>query len=125
LPNPIDLEGLANHRGSSFGHQITPQPSQIDFENRLAIAFLKAQHLKSGPVYLEDESRLVGRCALPDALKEKMASAPLLILERSLEDRTRIIREDYVDDMTAAYLSRDGAETGWQNFKEYLLGALD
>ncbi|NWN90126.1 tRNA 2-selenouridine(34) synthase MnmH [Marinobacter adhaerens] len=125
LPNPVDLEGLANHRGSSFGHQITPQPSQIDFENRLAIAFLKAQHLKSGPVYLEDESRLVGRCALPDALKEKMASAPLLVLERSLEDRIRIIREDYVDDMTAAYLNRDGAETGWQNFNEYLLGALD
>jgi len=124
LPNPVDLEGLANHRGSSFGRQVTPQPSQIDFENRLTVAMLKAHHVKEGPVYLEDESRLVGRCAMPDALKERMTHAPLLILERSLEDRTRIIREDYVEAMSADYMSRDGAEAGWLNFRDYLLGAL-
>ncbi|WP_298452244.1 tRNA 2-selenouridine(34) synthase MnmH [uncultured Marinobacter sp.] len=125
LPNPVDLEGLANHRGSSFGRQVTPQPSQIDFENRLAVAMLKAHHLKGGPIYLEDESRLVGRCALPDALKERMARTPLLILEESLEDRTRIIREDYVENMAADYMSRDGEEAGWLNFRDYLLGALE
>lgn len=124
LPNPVDLEGLANHRGSSFGRQVTPQPSQIDFENRLAVAMLKARHLKNGPVYLEDESRLVGRCAMPDAMKERMAQAPLLILEQSLEDRTRIIREDYVEAMSADYINRDGEEAGWLNFRDYLLEAL-
>ncbi|SHK18779.1 tRNA 2-selenouridine synthase [Marinobacter antarcticus] len=125
LPNPVDLEGLANHRGSSFGRQVTPQPSQIDFENRLAVAMLKAHHLNDGPVYLEDESRLVGRCAMPDALQERIAHAPLLILEQTLEDRTRIIREDYVENMSADYMSRDGEEAGWLNFRDYLLGALD
>ncbi|MDO6441495.1 tRNA 2-selenouridine(34) synthase MnmH [Marinobacter sp. 2_MG-2023] len=125
LPNPVDLEGLANHRGSSFGRQVTPQPSQIDFENRLAVAVLKARHLKEGSVYLEDESRLVGRCAMPETLKERINRAPLLILERSLEDRTRIIREDYVEAMSADYVSRDGEEAGWLNFRDYLLGALD
>jgi|NGEPerStandDraft_5_1074534.scaffolds.fasta_scaffold00389_4 tRNA 2-selenouridine synthase len=125
LPNPVDLEGLANHRGSSFGRQVTPQPSQIDFENRLAVSMLKAHHLKGGPVYLEDESRLVGRCVMPDTLKERIDHAPLLILERPMEDRTRIIREDYVEAMSADYMSRDGEEAGWLNFRDYLLGALD
>ncbi|WP_100637957.1 tRNA 2-selenouridine(34) synthase MnmH [Marinobacter salexigens] len=125
LPNPVDLERLANHRGSSFGRQVTPQPSQIDFENRLAVAMLKAHHLKGGAIYLEDESRLVGRCALPDTLKERMAQAPLLILEQSLEDRVQIIREDYVVNMCADYKQRDGEEAGWLNFRDYLLGSLE
>ena len=125
LPNPVDLEGLANHRGSSFGRQVTPQPSQIDFENRLAVALLKAHHARPGPVQLEDESRLVGRCALPETLRDRMAASPLLVLERSLEERIAIIREDYVEGMYADYRRRDGDEAGWQNFRDYLLSALD
>lgn len=124
MPNPIDLEGLANHRGSSFGRQVTPQPSQIDFENALAVAMLKASE-KGGPIYLEDESRLVGRCALPLDLRERMSSAPLLILERPLNERIDIIREDYVEDMVKAFRERDGEAAGWENFRDYLLSALD
>jgi tRNA 2-selenouridine synthase len=37
LSNSLDLEGHAHHRGSSFGRHVSPQPAQIDFENRLAI----------------------------------------------------------------------------------------
>lgn len=125
LPNPVDLEGLANHRGSSFGRQVTPQPSQIDFENRLAVAMLKAHHLIGGPVYLEDESRLVGRCALPESLRARMAESPLLILEQAMEERVAIIRADYVEGMLADYTARDGAEAGWLNFRDYLLSAID
>ena len=124
LPNPVDLEGLANHRGSSFGRQVTPQPSQIDFENALAVAMLRASE-HGGPIYLEDESRLVGRCALPLDLRERMSSAPLLILERPLDERIDIIREDYVEDMVEAFRSRDGDAAGWENFRDYLLSALD
>lgn len=125
LPNPIDLEGLANHRGSSFGRQVTPQPSQIDFENALAVAMLKAHHHVGGPVFLEDESRLVGRCALPESLRERMAAAPLMVLDQPIEERVRIIREDYVDQMSTDYAARDGDEAGWLNFRDYLLSALD
>jgi tRNA 2-selenouridine synthase len=125
LPNPVDLEGLANHRGSSFGRQVTPQPSQIDFENRLAVAMLKAHHLVGGPIYLEDESRLVGRCALPESLRARMASSPLMILEQPMDERVAIIREDYVEGMLADYTERDGPEAGWLNFRDYLLSALD
>ncbi|OEY65777.1 tRNA 2-selenouridine(34) synthase MnmH [Marinobacter sp. X15-166B] len=124
LPNPVDLEHLANHRGSSFGRQITPQPSQIDFENRLAVALLQATHRHGLTVYLEDESRLVGRCALPEPLRARMAHAPLLVLERPLAERVRIIREDYIEQMLAGYCTRDGA-AGWHSFREYLLGALE
>ena len=125
LPNPVDLEGLANHRGSSFGRKVTPQPSQIDFENRLAVAMLKAHHKLAGPMYLEDESRLIGRCSLPESLREKMAQAPLMILERPMAERINIIRADYVENMLADYAARDGEEAGWRNFRDYLLSALD
>ena len=125
LPNPVDLEGMANHRGSSFGRQVTPQPAQIDFENRLAVAMLKAHHKVGGPMYLEDESRLIGRCSLPESLRTKMAEAPLLILERPLPERVDIIRADYVEGMLADYVARDGEEAGWLNFRDYLLSAID
>ena len=124
MPNPVDLEGLANHRGSSFGRQVTPQPSQIDFENALAVTMLKAQ-AHGGPIFLEDESRLVGRCYLPLELRERMSSAPLLVLERPLPERIAIIREDYVEGMLRDYRNRDGDTAGWENFCDYLLSALD
>jgi len=125
LPNPVDLEGLANHRGSSFGRQVTPQPSQIDFENRLAVAMLKARHQVGGPIYLEDESRLIGRCALPETLRARMSESPLIILEQAMEERIAIIRADYVEGMLASYRARDGEEAGWLNFRDYLLSAID
>lgn len=125
LPNPVDLEGLANHRGSSFGRHVTPQPSQIDFENALAVAMIKACHQHSGPVYLEDESRLIGRCSLPDTFRQRMAGADLMILERPLAERIAIIREDYVERMLSEYCERDGDDAGWSNFSDYLLSALD
>ena len=125
LPNPVDLEGLANHRGSSFGREVTPQPTQIDFENRLSVALLKAHHSVGGPVYIEDESRLVGRCALPHSLRDRIAEAPLLVLEQPMEERIRIIREDYVIKMAADYAELDGPEAGWSSFEDYLLSALD
>lgn len=62
---------------------------------------------------------------MPDALKERITHAPMLILERSLEERTQIIREDYVENMSVDYMSRDGEEAGWLNFRDYLLGALE
>ncbi|KZZ38603.1 tRNA 2-selenouridine(34) synthase MnmH, partial [Oleiphilus sp. HI0117] len=122
--NYVDLEGLAHHRGSSFGRMLTPQPSQIDFENKLSIALLKARHQNSGTVFLEDESRLIGRCALPLTLKDRMSACPLIVLETPLEERIDVVLQDYVIDMTEAYLSRDGEEQGIENFSNYLFESL-
>ncbi len=124
LPNPIDLEGLARHRGSSFGRLLTEQPSQIDFENALAVHMMKANQTPERSVFVEDEGRLIGRCALPVCLRDRMQKAPLMVLEQPLETRVEIILEDYVTGMTAAFQARDGDEPGFAAFREYLLGAL-
>ncbi len=125
LPNYVDLEGLAKHRGSSFGRMLDPQPSQINFENSLAIDLLKASQDKHSPIFLEDESRLIGRCALPLALKEKMANCPLVVLESSIEERIDVVLQDYVIDMTADFIARDGDDLGMVNFSDYLFASLD
>lgn len=125
LNNCVDLEGLAHHRGSSFGRLLVPQPSQIDFENSLSIALLKAVHQKSGPIYLEDESRLIGRCALPIPLKERMLNCPLVVLESSLEERIDVVLQDYVIDMTNDFIRRDGYALGLDSFSDYLFASLE
>ena len=99
LDDSIDLEGIANHRGSSFGRRVGGQPTQIDFENRLAITFLKHLHLKPGrPIILEDESKLIGRCSLPQSLRDKMQLAPVILLEESIEKRVDIGVQEYIID---------------------------
>ncbi len=124
LPNAVDMEAFANHRGSSFGRTLTPQPSQIDFENRLYIGLLRARESESGPIFLEDESHLIGRCALPESLRRRMADAPLLLLEQPLDARIQVILEDYVIDMSRAFIGRDGSDAGFLNFRDYLTGSL-
>lgn len=90
VPGTIDLEGLANHRGSAFGKRATEQPSQIDFENSLIIAMLKQIHMAPDkPIILEDESRLIGRCAMPPNLRDVMGRSPLVRLDSDIEARTQ------------------------------------
>ncbi len=95
----IDLEGLANHKGSAFGRNaLDTQPSQINFENTLSIALLKHRHHHgSTPVLLEDEGRLIGRIVLPLNLFNAMSKAPRVFLQRPLPDRVSLIRDDYID----------------------------
>ncbi|MDX1588664.1 MAG: tRNA 2-selenouridine(34) synthase MnmH [Oleiphilaceae bacterium] len=124
LPNTVDLEGMAEHRGSSFGRTLTPQPSQIDFENRLYVALMKASQ-NQGPLYLEDEGHLIGRCALPQALTARMKAAPLMVLEEPLATRVEIILEDYVIDMSRAFMQRDGREPGFVAFRAFLTASLE
>lgn len=92
----IDLEGLANHRGSAFGKRVKPQPSQINFENAVSIAFLKARHSEALTVAVEDESRLIGRCALPLSLQTCLANAPVIALQASLNERVNHSWENYI-----------------------------
>jgi len=93
LPCSIDLEGLANHRGSAFGGRPGGQPTPVDFENALAVRYLRHEHTL---LVLEDESRTIGRLALPASWHDAMQHAALAILETPLEQRVRNIREEYV-----------------------------
>ena len=82
----LDLEGRAQHRGSSFGALgLPPQPSSEHFENLLA-ADLAA--LEGAPeIWLEAESSQVGRCRIPAGLWRQMKAAPALAIQRPLEHR--------------------------------------
>ena len=97
--NAIDLEGLANHRGSSFGRLSTPQPSPINFELRLARDLLQTMQYKQ--VLLEDESRTIGRLAIPDGLYQAMQVAPIVVLEATIQERVALTYEQYVQDVAA------------------------
>ena len=82
----IDLEGLANHRGSSFGGLgQAEQPSSEHFENLLATALWPLRQAET--IWLEDESAQVGRCRIPGGLWRQMQGAPLLAVQRPLEAR--------------------------------------
>lgn len=94
-PRALDLEQRARHRGSSFGHSGEPQPTQINFENQISIDLLKLAQ-QSAAVFVEDESHLIGRCALPLPLQRAMKAAPQVMLDEPLEARARRIVKDYV-----------------------------
>lgn len=110
LDNSLDLEGHANHRGSSFGRRATPQPAQIDFENRLAIDILKKRHRGVGQFVLEDEGRIVGSCSLPLELYQGMQGYPLVWLEDAFEQRVERILRDYVIDLRSEFERVVGVE---------------
>ncbi|WP_457977570.1 tRNA 2-selenouridine(34) synthase MnmH [Ectopseudomonas composti] len=125
LANSIDLEGHANHRGSSFGKRATSQPSQIDFENRLAVDLLKRRARGQQQFVLEDESRLIGTCSLPLPLHLGMQQYPMVWLEDSFVGRVERILGDYVIDLAAEFLAVHGREQGFERFAERLLQSLD
>ena len=94
LPDAIDLEALAHHRGSAFGGHGGGQPTPIAFENALAIDYLKHR----GPrLIVEDESRTIGRLALPQSWHARMQQAPVVLLEAPMAERIAHIRAEYVD----------------------------
>ena len=123
LDDSVDLEGIANHRGSSFGKRATPQPTQIDFENMLGIRLLKMQAAGSRQFVLEDEGRLIGRCSIPLPLFQGMQRYPLVWLEDSLEGRVDRILKDYVIDLCAEFVVEQG-ELGFVAFSERLQQSL-
>lgn len=90
----IDLEGLANHRGSAFGARATPQPTPINFENALAAALV--QRADATTLAVEDESRNIGRLAVPQAVFAQMQAAPLVVVEVARENRIEQIVREYV-----------------------------
>ncbi|WP_456485229.1 tRNA 2-selenouridine(34) synthase MnmH [Hydrogenimonas sp.] len=117
LDHAIDLEGLANHRGSSFGRKITPQPSQIDFENRLAYDLIAQDAAGHKTMVFEDEGKNVGRLYLPPALFGRLNGAALVILETPMSKRVDITFYEYVEQAQKAYekvYANDSFEV-WQN----------
>ena len=89
----LDLEGLANHRGSAFGGFPAGQPSQQTFENDLAATV----HLAAPRMtLLEDEARNVGRLELPEYVWAKTKQSPVIMLEATQAERVARIAREYV-----------------------------
>lgn len=93
LDNAIDLEGLANHLGSAFGAIRGAQPSQKAFEDMLFFTLKGADASK--PVFIESESRKIGACMLPVALRQGMDSGIRVEITAPLDQRIARIVRDY------------------------------
>lgn len=90
----IDLEGLANHRGSLLGAEPdSPQPSQRLFESRL-YGVMRGFNMAK-PVFIEAESNKVGQIHVPPALWVKMREARSVIIDCEIEHRIAFLCRDY------------------------------
>lgn len=104
----INLELAARHQSSLFGkipYQIrgfSEVKDQSSFENNLYNEFLKFVKPKSNdfPYLIESESRKIGNFVIPPNLYQKISEAKSILIESTLEERVKVIREDYfMDDM--------------------------
>lgn len=89
----LDLEGLANHRGSLLGEQCEPQPSQKYFETLLLGQF--QQFDPQQPVWVEAESSKVGQLYLPRSLWQRMTQAPCVEIQLPLAQRVQHLIQEY------------------------------
>lgn len=90
----IDLEGLANHKGSAFGHFLEAvQPTTEQFMNLLAKELCALN--PSETIWMEDESRLIGRVVLPPELVQAITSSPIFVLKKSKRERASFLAGCY------------------------------
>jgi tRNA 2-selenouridine synthase len=76
----IDLEGLAHHRGSAFGHLgLEEQPSSEHFENLLSNELRQMDFKK--PIWVEDESRHIGKVFMTESFYMRLRESPCLFLD--------------------------------------------
>ena len=116
MQNAIDLEGLANHRGSSFGQKITPQTTQIDFENNMIYKIVQKVEEGFKTLVFEDEGKHVGSVFMPDSFIEILPKSPLVILETPMDERIEITLNEYVVDAQKTYegAGYEDAFEAWQ-----------
>lgn len=96
----IDLEGLANHKGSAFGwigEEV--QPSIEHFENMLAYELKKLDTNK--PIWIENESNRIGRVALHQDFWNTLKVSPLINIEIPITARIELLVETYRSDNAA------------------------
>lgn len=93
----IDLEGIANHKGSAFGNiGMPPQPGQEMFENLLSKELRKSLVSQpESPVWLEDESQRIGLVNIPGELWKTMRQSPVYFLDIPFEERLKHIVQEY------------------------------
>jgi tRNA 2-selenouridine synthase len=95
----IDLERIANHKGSAFGTLgEDAQPTEEMFENMLAMQLYKifsAYPNSTFPIWVEDESQNIGKRIIPDAFFRQMRSAEVYYVDISFEQRVENLIKEY------------------------------
>lgn len=91
----LDLEGLANHRGSLLGERPGGQPSQKAFESELAAKLCRLDPAR--PVVVEAESSKIGERILPPSVWTALKSAPRIEIVAPIEARTAYLTSAYDD----------------------------
>ncbi len=90
----VDLEALANHKGSSFGALgEAPQPTTEHFENLLWAELQKLD--RTVPIWVEDESLMIGRAKIPQVFFDRMRASTLFFAQMSVEERADRLVLDY------------------------------
>lgn len=90
----LDLEGLANHRGSSYGGLgLGAQTTNEQFWNLIAMEWAGFQ--RDRPLWIEAESKRIGTCRLPEELFQQMEEAPVVEVVRTREERLKAIVDVY------------------------------
>ena len=93
FPNSLDLEGLAQHRGSLYGSIGLKPRTQKAFENLL---WRKLQELNNQKyILIEGESRKIGEVQMPDFLYKAMLKGIPILVTRSLEKRAEHALQEY------------------------------
>ena len=90
----LDLEALANHRGSVLGLVPgSPQPAQKQFDSRVWAALREFDAAR--PVFVESESKKIGDLRVPQALIGAMRASPCIMFDLALDARVTLLLEDY------------------------------
>jgi tRNA 2-selenouridine synthase len=90
----IDLEGCAHHKGSAFGAiGQKEQPTTEQFENECSARWLTFDMSK--PIWLEDESRKVGKVVINETLFDRMREAPLIAIDMPQQVRAKRLEREY------------------------------
>ena len=123
----VDLEGLACHKGSVFGALgQAPQPSNEQFENNLYTRWSELD--LSRVVWLEDESRMIGRITLPDPIVEHITNGTLIRIEIDISVRiNRLVKEYSVFDkqLLTEAINRIGERLGGTRTRQAITALED
>ena len=115
----IDLEGIANHKGSAFGAlgQDT-QPTTSQFQNNLFEIWRQLDYDK--PIWIEDESASIGRVSMPRELFKQIRESKLILVEIDKNVRiNRLIKEYaiFTDDELIQSVNKIHKRLGDENTK--------
>lgn len=97
--NIIDLEGIANHRGSAFGSIGLAKPYNQKYFESLLWEELKKKDKLNSIIFVEAESKRVGYSVIPKFFHQKMKAGSDILIEAQIEKRVENIYEEYINDI--------------------------